>query len=127
MQVENNFEELHIFEDKDMNKVCDALFNFVKKHSGEEISICGSIARIFSDKLPSIYKPKDVDFVVSKSAFVQLTRMKINMNNIVTIEKQPNRLIFYTLGSACVELWAFDSEDENKVKKYYKNKISYLI
>mgnify|MGYP000056182158 CR=1 FL=1 len=124
---ENNFQEVEVFEDAFMNEFCDTLTAKVKEITGEELFICGSLARMFSGELSEDYTPKDVDFVVSKGAFILLSRNPLVLQGVVMVEKRPDRIVFFLENKHCVELWIFLKEDEGKSKQYFKNKILYLI
>lgn len=126
MQAENNFQALKIFEDESTNKICDDLSAFIFDKTGEELLIVGSVAKLFSEQLDSNYSPKDIDMVVSKAVFRRLWGLDKNtFENIKMIEKRPERIILYT-NKLALEIWEFATENINREKKYYKEKIPYL-
>lgn len=126
MQVENNFQDLQIFEDVSANKICDDLSAFILDKTGEELLVVGSVAKLFAEQLHSSYSPKDIDLVVSKAVFRRLWGLdKKTFENVKMIEKRPERIILYT-NKLALEIWEFAAENINREKKYYKEKIPYL-
>lgn len=127
MQEEHNnhFQNLNIFENKEINRLCDTLSYLAKKITGEELKICGSMAKVFDGRLPKNYRPKDVDFTLPNYAFRLLkNQIPTEIEDVIMIEKQPDRIILYA--GVCLEIWR-DVDNIGKEKKYYKTKIPYLI
>lgn len=126
MQVENNFQDLQIFEDPDVNQICDDLYNLICNTTKEEILVVGSIAKLFEEQLEPDYIPKDIDFVVSKGVFRRMRGFrKEDFTSVKMIERRPERIIFYT-DKLAVEVWEYADENIDREKKYYKEKIPYL-
>lgn len=126
MDKTNHFQELKIFEDENMNIICDDLFHKVKEITKEELIICGSISKVFSGEYLESYMPKDIDFVISKWAFRLLANQLVGLPKVVMIEKLPHKIILYTDVFVCIEIWFLGKKNEKMTKKYYKNKIPYL-
>ncbi|AFR36230.1 hypothetical protein [Riemerella anatipestifer] len=127
MQEEQNynaFQELNIFENTEINKVCDALFTKVKQLTNEDLSICGSMAKVFDGTLPEDYQPKDLDLVISQWGFRLLTSNLEELEGVLMIEKLPGRIILYLKAYLCIEIW-MESSKFNFTPKFYKNKLKY--
>lgn len=121
-----NFQELKIFENEKINKICDELCRLTKTITGKELIICGSMAKVFAGQLPQNYHPKDVDFTVSQWDFRKIKNHLPNtIEGVIMIEKQPQRIILFA--GICIEIWASQPENEMKKKCYYQTKIPYLI
>lgn len=120
------FQELKIFENEKLNILCDRLSQIVREITGEELMLCGSVAKKLHGTLPEDYEPKDVDFVVEREAFNKLYRaFPMEIEGVVAFEFQPIKILLWTpsLG-ACVEIWLL-REFEQKLK--YQSKIPYII
>lgn len=124
-QQENNFQRLKVFENPQINSLCDDMFHFVKNNLGEELLIVGSVAKVFANQLSKDYEPKDIDMVVSKQCFRKLSGSFPFFENVTMLEKNPQRIILYTPTMA-IEVWEFAQENINRPKKYYKQLIPYL-
>ncbi|MFY7814917.1 MAG: hypothetical protein ACOVRK_06955 [Chryseobacterium taeanense] len=123
---ENNFQELHIFEAPILNECCDLLCERVKKITGEDIYLVGSVSKILHGDLTEEYTIKDIDFIVSMAGFQKLIRNKDSLfPEARTIEQRPERLIIY-LNNFAIEIWNYLERNTDKKKKYFKNKIPYL-
>lgn len=123
---ENNFQELQVFEAAILNECCDLLRERVKKITGEDIYLVGSVSKILHGDLTVEYKVKDIDFIVSMASFQKLIRNKESLfPEARTIEQRPERLIIY-LNNFVIEIWNYLERNTEKKKKYFKNKIPYL-
>lgn len=123
---ENNFQKLEIFEAPILNNYCDILVNNIKKITGEEIYLVGSVSKILNGDFSEEYKIKDIDFIVSMVSFQKLIRNKEFLFPMArTIEERPERLIIYIKNFA-IEIWNYLERNTDKTKKLYKNKIPYL-
>ncbi|MBT0551167.1 hypothetical protein [Riemerella anatipestifer] len=120
----NTFRELNIFENLEINKVCDALFTKVKQLTNEDLSVCGSMAKVFDGTLPEDYQPKDLDLVISPRGFRLLTSNLEELEGVLMIEKLPGRIILYLKTYLCIEIW-MESSKFNFTPKFYKNKLKY--
>lgn len=126
VQVENNFEELHIFEASILNQYCDILVNRVKEITGENIYLVGSVSKIMSEHLPEDYKIKDIDFILSIPAFRKLLpHRKTFFPEAKSVEMRPERLIIH-LHNFAIEIWNYMERNIDKEPKIYKEKIHYL-
>lgn len=119
-----NFRELKIFENENINALCDRLCRYCEEQ-GEIPILTGSVAKVLSEQLPQDYLPKDLDFVVSYPTFRNLIVRLNKMEGIVMIEKRPHRIILYAEEGICIEIWQNKSVDKNKEIKKYKDKIAY--
>jgi hypothetical protein len=123
---ENNFQELQVFEAPILNECCDLIRERVKKITGEDIYLVGSVSKILHGDLTEEYKVKDIDFIVSMASFQKLIRNKESLfPEARTIEQRPERLIIY-LNNFAIEIWNYLERNIDKKKKYFKNKIPYL-
>ena len=93
----NNFQELEVLALPEINQLCDELAELVDRLSGEEIVLCGSLAKLFAKNIPEDYLIKDVDFVVSRDVFKILQRQSCELHAVVSVEKTPERIILHTL------------------------------
>ncbi|MEJ8598547.1 hypothetical protein JSO62_07565 [Riemerella anatipestifer] len=130
MQEEQNynaFQELNIFENPEINKVCDALFTKVKQLTNEDLSVCGSMAKVFDGVLPSNYKPKDLDLLISPWGFRVLNSNLNELDGVLMIEKLPSRIILYLKAGMGIDIWfkRLDLSKYNYISDRYKNKIKY--
>ena len=123
----NNFQELEVLALTEINQLCDELAELVDRLSGEEIVLCGSLAKLFAKNIPEDYLIKDVDFVVSRDVFKILQRQSCELHAVVSVEKTPERIILHTPHRICVEIWNTQPKNETETKKYYQNKIPYFI
>lgn len=122
---ENHFKELHIFESEVLNACCDQITAAVKKITGENLHLVGSVAKILHGEFDENYKIKDIDFAVSIVAFQKLIRNKSSIfPEARTIEERPERLIIY-INSFAIEIWNYLDRSTCK-KKIFKHKIPYL-
>lgn len=123
---ENNFQDLNVFEFTQLNIYCDLLSSRIKKITNEDIFLVGSVAKILHGEIPESYIIKDIDFIVSLSAFQKLIRhRKEILPEAITMEQRPERLIFY-LPNFAIEIWNYLERNTDKQKKYFKEKIPYL-
>lgn len=122
----NYFQELKVFEDNNVNILCDELSSLVKNFYGEELLVCGSLSKIFLGSLPDTYTPKDIDFIVNPIAFQRLYNRLEKLNSVTMVEKQPHRIILYTKHFICIEIWKERESDKQRKKIYYKNLIPFL-
>lgn len=126
MQVENNFQDLQIFESAMLNEYCDEIVNNIKSITGEDTFLVGSVAKVLSGHLPEDYKIKDIDFVVSEISFRRLLQhRKTFFPKAKTVELRPERMIVH-LEKFCIEIWNLWKTNTDKEPKLYKNKINYL-
>lgn len=126
-KIYNQFEELKIFENDKINSICDDICSFVRYRLGENLVVCGSLAKVFNKDLPNNYQLKDVDFIIDSLSFQRLTHFLNQIDGVLMIEKQPFRIILYTSERICVEIWRERKEDKNRTEKKFKNKIPYLL
>lgn len=119
-----NFRELKIFENENINALCDRLCRYCEEQSGEIPVLTGSVAKMLHGGLEN-HNPKDVDFVVSYSTFRNLIVRLDKMEGVVMIEKRPHRIILYTDEKLCIEIWQQKTNDFAK-RFDYQNKIPYL-
>ncbi len=127
MDKTNHFQELKIFEDENMNIICDVVSNIVKQITGELPILCGSVAKVLSGILDENYKAKDVDFYLTDWNFRKLkNNFPLKIEGIRMIEKRPERIILYA--NRCIELWCNLEREENKKRIIQKknNKIPYI-
>ena len=123
---ENNFQNLEIFEAPFLNKYCDILINNVKKITGDDMYLVGSVSKILNGDFTEEYKIKDIDFIVSMVSFQKLIKSKDLVFPMArTIEQRPERLIIY-IHNFAIEIWNYLERNTDKTKKLYKNKIPYL-
>ncbi|MCO4303706.1 hypothetical protein [Riemerella anatipestifer] len=130
MQEEQNynaFQELNIFENPEINKVCDALFTKVKQLTNEDLSVCGSMAKVFDGTLPKDYQPKDLDLVISQWGFRLLTSNLEELEGVLMIEKLPSRVILYLKGLFQIEIWEkqYNFKEMNYISGVYRGQIKY--
>lgn len=116
------FQNLQIFENAEVNQVCDALVQLTLELTGDEFPVCGSVARMFDLKLPEAYHPKDVDFVARPWAFRMLRQHLNTLPGVLMIEKRPHRIICFTNSRVYVEIF---EEPKEVLLGIYKNKIKY--
>lgn len=121
-----NFEENKVFENVYINEVCDAIFkkvNFVF-NDVSSIVVCGSVAKMFSGKLPKEYQAKDLDFVVTNYFVFRYVK-----NNLakwfpeLKVEYRDRRVILYTK-AIVIEFWLNLSE-KSKINAL-TSKINYI-
>ena len=125
---ENNFQDLQVFEDPYMNKICDLFTNEVYGITHRYPLIVGSVAKMLAGNLEETYTPKDVDFTIDSIAFRQL----INRHQIdplfpfaKMIEIRPERILVWT-NEKVIELWNWQKKNDNEILTLYKDKIIYL-
>lgn len=124
--MENNFKDLKIFESQFLNEICDSLVYQVKKITGEDLYLVGSVAKIMSNHLPDDYAIKDIDFIVSSKAFRKLLPHRNSLvKNYRMIESRPERIIIY-LDKFAIEIWNYKEQNTDKTPKIFNNKIHYL-
>lgn len=122
----NNFQQLQIFEAENLNEYCDLLVGRIKEITGENAYLVGSVSKLLSEHLPDDYLIKDIDFIVSFSAFRKLVQYKKTLlSDAKTTELRPERIIIY-LNNIVIEIWNFMENNTDKEPKLYKNKIHYL-
>ena len=122
----NNFQQLHVFEAEKLNEYCDSLVSRIKEITGENAYLVGSVSKLLSEDLPEDYLIKDIDFIVSFSAFRKLIQHKNTLLSAAkTTELRPERIIIY-LNNIVIEIWNFMEKNIDKEPKLYKNKIHYL-
>lgn len=120
-----NFRELKIFENENINALCDRLCRYCEEQSGEIPVLTGSVAKMLHGGLEN-HTPKDVDFVVSYSTFRNLIVRLDKMEGVVMIEKRPFRIVLYVETDFCIEVWLKSIRNETMNLNYYQNKIPYL-
>lgn len=124
--MDENFKNLKIFEAPMLNEWCDLLIQRVKKITGEDLFLVGSVSKILHGDLPEDYKIKDIDFIISMAGFQKL---RMNRDSLFpeawTIEIRPERLIIY-FNNFAIEIWNYLERNTDKQKKKFKNKILYL-
>lgn len=125
--LENNFQNLNIFQVEFLNKYCDLITHRVKQITGEEICLVGSVAKILHGEISAEnYVIKDIDFIVTLSAFQKLIKFKKEiLPEAYTLEQRPERLIFY-MPNFAIEIWNHKERNTDKQKLYFNNKIPYL-
>lgn len=123
----NAFEELKVFENQRLNKLCDTLTEKVKEITQSELVVCGSVARLLAEKLPEQYLPKDIDFMVNPIVFRRLLLERFDLDYVLMVEKSPKRIILYTDDDFCIEIWTHFPHMKYEEKKYYQQKIPYQI
>lgn len=123
---ENNFQKLEIFEAPVLNQYCDILVENVRRITGEDLFLVGSVSKILNGDFTEDYKIKDIDFIISMVGFQKLLLSKNKILPLAkTIEQRPERLIIY-LPNFAIEIWNFLERNTDKTKKLYKEKIPYL-
>lgn len=121
-----NFKDLKIFEDEQVNEFCDVITDIVRDITGEELALCGSVAKHLHGSISEDYAPKDIDFVVDKEAFYKLYRaFPMDIDKVISFEFQPLRIILWTELEVGVEIWLQNQENEQKLM--YNKKIPYRI
>lgn len=55
-----NFKDLKIFEDEQVNEFCDVLTDIVRDITGEELALCGSVAKHLHGSISEDYNPKEL-------------------------------------------------------------------
>lgn len=120
-----NFRELKIFENENINALCDRLCSYCEEQSGEMPILTGSVAKMLHGGLEN-HTPKDVDFVVSYPTFRNLIVRLDKMEGVVMIEKRPFRIVLYVETDFCIEVWLKSIRNETMSLNYYQNKIPYL-
>ena len=123
---ENNyFQSLQVFENDTINKAIDSVYSLVVGNFGninDQLSVCGSVAKIMDGLLPENYEPKDIDLVVKSPIVWRFLEVNIQKINPLSFEKQERRMILY-FQDCCIEIWKMMEED--KKKGIFKNKIYY--
>lgn len=127
--LEDNFQNLQIFEENEINKFCDLLTQEVFNITGKKPHLVGSIAKMLNGNLDSSYTPKDVDFAIDNISFRKVLHHHQNRSELFSfarmVETRPERFIIY-LDNKCLELWNFFYKNHNETLEYYKNKIPFL-
>ncbi len=124
MQQVNNFQELHIFEAPELNRICDSLVNKIKELTGGNIFLVGSVSKLLSGDLPESYQIKDIDFIVFNNDFRKIQNNRHSLLEAAkSVELAPRRIIIY-LPAIAVEIW--NANDINPDIKLFKNKIPYI-
>lgn len=124
-RVYNYFSELQVFENENINNSLDEIYSMLKKNFGklgEEIKICGSVAKIFDGKLPENYNPKDIDVVVFSPYFWRFLQANITKISAEEITKMDYRFIL-RFSDHLIEIWK--PMHPHQFSGVFKNKINY--
>lgn len=114
------FQELNIFENQEINSLCDRVFMLIRQVIGSPPILCGSVAKMFANTLDQNYRPKDIDFYVSKRDFQKLLlHLPKEIEGVRMIEKRPERILLHSL--ICIEIWKDIQEDNHKRGFLLKN------
>lgn len=118
-----NFEKNKIFENAQINLICDLLYLRARDVGGNNaIMVCGSVARIFEG---CNHTPKDLDFVTcNASIFSEIAKNIEAWLPGYKITKSEKRVIIY-LEKMAIEIWNGETIYGSAVK-YHKN-IPYII
>ncbi|MDO5607987.1 MAG: hypothetical protein Q4G08_05965 [Capnocytophaga sp.] len=112
------FETRQIFENNEINKVCDFIYSEINDTYGHcnHLVICGSVAKIWSGILPESYQPKDLDIQIT-----DYLTYRFLVNNLhkwfpnMEVEARKMRLILYT-GFVTIEFWGNPAKTDKKKK-----------
>lgn len=125
MPHKNNFQSLQVFENPEINKAIDSIYNLLEDNFGdvgENIKVCGSVAKMMHGELPENYQPKDIDLVVLNRYYWRF--LKKNIDKIKTKEtvcKDVRFILNFDL--ILIEIWK--PLLHNHTHGTFKNKIYY--
>jgi len=126
----NSFQELRVFENNDINKAVDSIYQLLYENFGsisEGIVVCGSVAKLLHGYFKSDYKVKDVDLLIINPFFYRFLKNNVKKLGIDNRIDEHKIILFYPF--ICIELWENNlAEDKNKrIVGTFKNQIKYSI
>lgn len=129
LQENNLFQKLQVFENNRINKDVDSIYQLLEDNFGcvsENLSVCGSVAKVMHGSLDENYRPKDVDLLVRNPFYYRFLQTNVQKLNI-DFRIDDNRIILF-FPNITVELWQHNI-NEKSIRTYgkYKGLINYCF
>lgn len=112
-QESNLFQKLQVFENSRINKDVDSIYKLLEDNFGsvgENLSVCGSVAKVMHGSLDENYRPKDVDLLVRNPFYYRFLQTNIQKLN-VDFRIDDNRIILF-FSNISVELWKHNQREK---------------
>ena len=80
LQENNLFQKLQVFDNNRINKDVDSIYQLLEDNFGsvsENLSVCGSVAKVMHGSLDENYRPKDVDLLVRNPFYYRFLQTNI--------------------------------------------------
>ena len=114
-----NFERLEVFEDNNVNKTIDYIYDLANGN----LAVCGSVAKILDGLKDENYNPKDIDLLCRDKYLWRFLTANCNKFETISTEIEPFRIKLFFPTGFLVEIW---NEKLPFTKEgIYKNKIKY--
>lgn len=120
------FQDLKVFEDENVNKTIDSIYELLKSNFGDlggNFAVCGSVAKILDGKFTEDYSAKDIDLLCRDKFIWRYLTANYHTFETIKSELEPFRVKLFFKGGFLVEIW---NEKLPFTKEgIYKNKIHY--
>ena len=129
LQESNLFQKLQVFENNRINKDVDSIYQLLEENFGkigENLSVCGSVAKVMHGYFDENYQPKDVDLLVCDRFFYRFLQKNVHRLN-VDFRIDDDRIILF-FPNITVELWPLNpSEKGSRTYGKFNNLINYCF